>query len=153
MCCYGWAVLQNSLCLFSCFRLAAETLGGWGEFTTPTHQMKEEMVEGKRTNERDEEEGWVHWSPKIRWWRRWWCLLLIATEDLLLACDLRNKKCIWETLAIPYGADSDMCVGYIAEEQQIYNLYFNPKALLTSWLPQNMIKPLSVICLQRCIKI
>lgn len=53
MCCYGWAVLQNSLCLFSCFRPAAETLGGRWEFTTPTHQMKEEMVEGERKNERE----------------------------------------------------------------------------------------------------
>lgn len=53
MCCYGWAVLQNSLCLFSCFRLAAETLGGRREFTTPTHQMKEEMVEGERKNEKE----------------------------------------------------------------------------------------------------
>lgn len=53
MCCYGWAVLQNSLCLFSCFRPATETLGGRREFTTPTHQMKEEMVEGERKNEKE----------------------------------------------------------------------------------------------------
>ncbi len=92
MCCYGWAVLQNRLCLFSCFRLAAETLGGCREFTTPTHQMKDEMMEGERKNERDEEEGWVQWSSKIRWW---WCLFLITDPEQLLY-DLR-KKCIWET--------------------------------------------------------
>lgn len=85
ICCYGWAALQNSLCLFSCFRPAAETLGGCREFTAPTHQMKDEMVEGE--NER----GWVQWSPKIRRRRRWWYLLLITAREQLLACDLRKE--------------------------------------------------------------